>query len=502
MKILLLEDNSDYAETLNDFFSEEDHYFKWVETIEGVKQALDKEKWDIILSDIHLEFLPISFLRLYHKSLKNNETPLIFLTAEKETDLTSELIEMGNFPVISKYDVNKNILKVVQNYSLLYSKIKEQEKIDTQVSFKKYIAGYINEKKYETNGLSKTLEEWINQETRVFTRLSKKFNIDESYDLIPATNISCIYLQLDAETFHVTMASHSAQKLFHTSAITGLKVDFVLNDILFVDKLIFILNKIKSDKTEEVTVVNISGINEWKKYDFSVSVQLVLNEMLNVNYFDIEITKVNNHAHVGELLSTKETNQLLLEEVHHRVNNNLSLINSLLNLRMINAEPKLADAYTNVLRQLLPVSTVYKVLYSSDSVSDIILKEYLIRFFEAYSNSNGLVVNNKNITTDDSAVKLNINQMIPLGLFLNEILELFDENVDDVTINVEHDFDLINIRVRGGNIGETIKNITENDGLVMNSLLNNLSAMISNISNDEVLVRFKREYGKGSASNL
>lgn len=504
MNILLIEDSVDYAETLKDLFSEGDgYYIRWVEKLEDVKIALYSEKWDVILSDIHLSFLPSSFLKFYYDSEKNSETPLIFLTAERETILANDLQEMGDFPILSKHDVDSVILEVVQSYTELYSKIKSHGKLDTQISFKRYLADYISRKKFLANDLKKSIAEWLEQESKLFTKLSERLITVSSSGSPSNSEFNSGFMRVKAETFQITMASYSF-KIFtnNTKPIESQRLDHFLSNIVPVEKLMFILNKMRSENHLEVIVIDLLGLKKWKKNKFIASVQLIVDEYSSEKYFEIQISNKSAETDSNQLVIYDQLNQVLREEIHHRVNNNLSLINGLLNLRMMNLDSEEAKIYASILRQIYPISIVYKILNRTENITDVYLKDYLEKLLNENSYTDGLDIPKNKILIKERDLKLSINQIVPLGLVLNEILELLDKNTSDIELYVEQNFDAIDILIRGGRVGGIIANHTGEDSLILNTLLNDLGALVSTKCENEALIRFKVSNKKGSSSNI
>ena len=119
-------------------------------------------------------------------------------------------------------------------------------------------------------------------------------------------------------------------------------------------------------------------------------------------------------------LIEKET---LLQEIHHRVKNNMQVINSLLKLQSNNIEDNqtkeiLKDSQSRV----YAMSAVHETLHGSERLSEIDLKTYLTKIttsvFQTYSTEHQKVKLNSNV--DNSPIS--INQAYPLGLIINELL--------------------------------------------------------------------------------
>ncbi len=119
-------------------------------------------------------------------------------------------------------------------------------------------------------------------------------------------------------------------------------------------------------------------------------------------------------------LREKET---LLHEIHHRVKNNMQVINSLLKLQANNVKDEhikkiLKDSQSRV----YAMSAVHETLHGTEKLSEINLKTYLSKvttsIFQTYSIDS---VKTKLICKIDEA-PISINQAYPLGLIINELM--------------------------------------------------------------------------------
>lgn len=508
MRILLIEDDKDYAETLIDIFSENQNYdILWVEKLEATEQAIKNKKWDIILSDVHLSFHPEKILKLNKKSSFNYETPLIFLTAERDTKLASDLIEKGDFPVISKFEIDEDILSVVQNYSDLYNLIKRQESGE-QVSFRKFIARYINEKRYESSEFSSTLSGWIDQEKLLFSKLKAKSSVTKSKkenNFYPSFRAG--YLKINRSDFKIIEFSPGIESLADDVELKGLPLCNVLNKIVDAEKLYeFLYHFLEYEKVERTDITLPStGFKGTIHYDIFIKKSDIDDEKCKT--FEIEVIQ-NRELEVekAELFNLRETNKLLLQEVHHRVNNNLNAITSLLNLRLMDAEEKVAEVYQTVLEQIAPIAVVYEQLYTTKKIASVNIKDYLKRLNrKVFSNTNYSAITSK-IDVEDEKLYLDLNQVISLGLLLNEIYQKHKERDVNFELSVSKQFDVITLAFNAENISSILdeqNSLTgQKDNFIFNALLNKLGALISVSKKDKILIRFKKVTKRGSASNL
>lgn len=504
MRILLIEDNKDYAETLSDIFSDAGvSQFEWVKTLDQVESALKKKKWDIILSDVHLDFLPEQILNIYRSSLNNKNVPFIFLTAEPETRLAYELTQSIQIPIVSKFDVDDDLLMVVKNFIDIYSLISEHESVNEENAFKQYIIRHINGRKYEKEGLFQSISSWMDIEKSVISRIGSSNDSIETYFEQNIDTFNSGYLIINSETLAIKQASHSFDWLTEDGGdIIGERVDSVLGQIMEVERLLSLLDKIKSISDREVNLTNSKGINDWKKSYFKISIKSIKSDVEGELDFALEIFLDLNYVQKVEFINLKQTNELLTQEIHHRVNNNLSLITSLINIHHLSSESREEKVYAKVLNQITAISSVYEQLFESNRIVSVSLTKYLNKFYRKLFHSSMCKNGFEEVITDNPNLRLNINQAIPLGLLLNDLYERFNKNVCNLKLFVQEKEDLITIKIESKGIGEVYKKSEVHEHLMIAALLSRLQALISPLGDDIIQLRFKKKRERGAGSNL
>ncbi|MBK9190719.1 MAG: PAS domain-containing protein [Crocinitomicaceae bacterium] len=139
-------------------------------------------------------------------------------------------------------------------------------------------------------------------------------------------------------------------------------------------------------------------------------------KIVGINIFSQNITEKVRQQH--ELENALKEKEILLAEIHHRIKNNLALVSSMLELQELKSEStELSSALSASRKRIKSTALVHELLYASDSFKTISLFDYLIKLFEFVrpDETHQLI-----ITGADS--KLQINQAMPLGLMLNEIM--------------------------------------------------------------------------------
>ncbi|MBX3611325.1 MAG: PAS domain S-box protein [Hydrogenophaga sp.] len=114
---------------------------------------------------------------------------------------------------------------------------------------------------------------------------------------------------------------------------------------------------------------------------------------------------------------------LLLREVHHRVKNNLQVIHSLLDLQALQlTDHDIIGVLRDSQNRIRSMSLIHQTLYQSSNFARVdfqrFLDELVPSLIESYRSVAGLV----NIHIDAHEVKLPINEAIPCGLVINELV--------------------------------------------------------------------------------
>jgi len=124
-----------------------------------------------------------------------------------------------------------------------------------------------------------------------------------------------------------------------------------------------------------------------------------------------------------ELKSTLKEKETLLHEIHHRVKNNMQVINSLLKLQANNVDDKqIKEILKDSQSRVYAMSAVHETLHGSEKLSEIDLKSYLSKIttsiFQTYSIDHRKVKLKSSV--ENSPISL--NQAYPLGLIVNELI--------------------------------------------------------------------------------
>ena len=135
-------------------------------------------------------------------------------------------------------------------------------------------------------------------------------------------------------------------------------------------------------------------------------------------YFMLSAYRANKRN--VEALKEKE---VLISEIHHRVKNNLAVISSLIDLQRLETDDEyVIDILQKTQNRIHSIAGVHELLYNSDDLSSIPFRQYLSNLINRHLD---VYVEDKkkiDINIDSSVETLSINQALPLGVLISELV--------------------------------------------------------------------------------
>ncbi|MDD1664961.1 MAG: PAS domain S-box protein, partial [Methanomicrobiales archaeon] len=124
----------------------------------------------------------------------------------------------------------------------------------------------------------------------------------------------------------------------------------------------------------------------------------------------------------GQIAESLREKEVMLREIHHRVKNNLQIVNSIMNLQIQKVgDPKTVMALTDTQTRVRAMSLVHERLYKTQELSRIDLADYISKLTEELLRSQK-ISQKVELDLDIHGIFLDINLAIPVGLILNEII--------------------------------------------------------------------------------
>lgn len=186
--------------------------------------------------------------------------------------------------------------------------------------------------------------------------------------------------------------------------------------------------------------------------------------------FPVEIGLNPLHTHMGTMIlasivditerkkyeeslkSALREKEVLLSEIHHRVKNNLQIIDSLMGMQSekVDNDQALA-AFQESQNRVRSIAMIHQILYESHDFSKVEIKTVVRSLVDNLIQSYGFDSLQVNVNLDVGNVQLPIDKSVPLGLIVNEL----------VSNTLKHAFP----DKRKGEVNLTIRNI-ENDEIL------------------------------------
>ncbi len=135
----------------------------------------------------------------------------------------------------------------------------------------------------------------------------------------------------------------------------------------------------------------------------------------------VDITEqMETEQALAAALAAKET---LLKEVHHRVKNNLQIISSLLNMQAeLLGDPQQRMVFEESQQRVQSMALIHDRLCGSDDLEHVDFREYVESLARDLFSAHGMDSDRVRLRFALAEVSLELNQAIPCGLILNELI--------------------------------------------------------------------------------
>jgi two-component sensor histidine kinase len=139
--------------------------------------------------------------------------------------------------------------------------------------------------------------------------------------------------------------------------------------------------------------------------------------------FDLIRQAKTTEQRTGELRASEERKDALLQEVHHRVKNNLAVICSLFYLQSTHSkDEETAQIFRDMENRVHSMALVHESLYGSENLARIDFAEYAQGLAEDILASHGSPTVPVRLKTELEPVTMGADLAVPCGLILNELV--------------------------------------------------------------------------------
>ncbi|MES2628127.1 MAG: sensor histidine kinase [Bacteroidota bacterium] len=209
----------------------------------------------------------------------------------------------------------------------------------------------------------------------------------------------------------------------YRNALLYLRMQQAAKDTLLLKEKAEEFNRLEARYQSELKETQIRNLKQEEKEHKTTARTAIVALALAVGLLIAVGIAYRNRSRLNRF--NREENQrkeLLLEEVHHRINNSLQITGALLSMQERSA---IGDEAKELLRQagtrIHTMSTMHGMLNSSKSVLDLQMKPYLgsiLEFHRTILNDDGAVC----ISTDIEDALFPAKFALPLGLIVNELV--------------------------------------------------------------------------------
>jgi PAS domain S-box-containing protein len=231
---------------------------------------------------------------------------------------------------------------------------------------------------------------------------------------------------------------------------------------------------------------------------------------IQINTRDIS-TRKKYQDELNEALAEKN---VLLQEIHHRVKNNLAVISGLLQIQQFDTDNEMLQKILgNSISRIKTMALIHEKLYSSHSLSHLQFKEYiedlLSSIMKTQDHKDTISIH---IDCDDT--QLNVNQGVPCALILNEAISNAIEHAfpndknGNIWVRFKEKDDQIDVTIKDDGTGlpeQVQRDEQKTMGMtIIYTLLKQLNAHqeISGANGTEIKFSFKRQNVKGAHSQF
>ena len=138
-----------------------------------------------------------------------------------------------------------------------------------------------------------------------------------------------------------------------------------------------------------------------------------------------QLTTINEHLsrREQELLKANNEKEILLKEIHHRVKNNLQIINSLINLQIHNiADRNAVGLLKECQSRIKTIAMVHEKMYQIGDLARVDIGQYLDSLTRHISHMYLTDTSSVTIKVNAKEICLPIDQAIPCALLVNELV--------------------------------------------------------------------------------
>lgn len=239
--------------------------------------------------------------------------------------------------------------------------------------------------------------------------------------LVTSMPDAVVVMDIDGRIVHVSRQTLKLHGYENENELIGEKFVNLISPESKAQAIIYLYKTLKEGflHNQEYTMLKKNG----GKFFGEISTSLIRDESGKPMQFAATIRDITKRKRSDtQLIQSIKEKEFLLQEIHHRVKNNLQIISSILDMSSMRInDDKANDLITDARSKIQSMAFIHSQLYKSDRFEKIEMgahiKELMIYLLEVYAFD-------KNVTPyiDIKDVFLSLPQAIPCALIMNELI--------------------------------------------------------------------------------
>ncbi len=232
------------------------------------------------------------------------------------------------------------------------------------------------------------------------------------------------------------------------------------------DKYLTLYEEIKEGQRDE-TVYNLETKYQTEKAQRDLEKEQAAQKLL---YYILAFTGIllvlisfffiknrNKNKQISIALEEKE---VLLQEIHHRVKNNLQVVSSLLSLQQRQTKDKTAhQALQEGRNRVKAMALIHQNLYQDENLVGVDMQQYITKLATSLVSTYKTDAKNIHLKTDIEPLKLDVDTIIPLGLIINELISnslkyaFINKDSGEIFIGLKTDNEKLQLKIKDNGEG-------------------------------------------------
>ncbi len=216
---------------------------------------------------------------------------------------------------------------------------------------------------------------------------------------------------------------------------------------------------------------------------------------------------------ITDQVQQQQINETLIQEVHHRVKNNLAIITGFLELQLLDLEEDRRERLPleRAVTRIYSIAEVHKLLYEGSDLVSIDVRKYLEELIDLVTNTIKFG-DEFEVDLQFGSLQMNVNELTPLGILINELITnslkyAFDkEKQGRITIKISKDDSTYQVTYKDNGPGiesSTFEKAQTSGFNIVKILLNQLGAEHRFLNENGFTLKFTfKERRKGAHGNL